>query len=259
MSAEILSDTTSAVGLPDIHVWLTPEEAAQTLSRSLSSVDQQLDQGDMESRVNDEGELQVLICLPKREKPAPVAPTSIERVNATARASMGDTMLPLMHALRQTHGNETARRARGSTRFAWAAAAAMLLAAGGAVAMSVTAATRARTVADVATRKLGEASVWKANDDGAKAALVADKATLAAAHSAMANTNAELTARVDALTTERDRLKGQLAQANDSLHKTEQDLVVERNVEDQLLTAALASHATKAGQPKNQMVADGSN
>jgi hypothetical protein len=265
MSAATLSETTPAVGLPDIHVWMTPEEAAETLSTSLSNVDQQLDQGDMESRVNDEGELQVLICLPKREK-VTTAPAAVERVNATPRASVGDTMLPLMQALRQTQGNDAARRAKRSARFAWATAATILFAAGGAVALSVTAAMKARTIADAATQKLDEAAMRRTNDDGTKAALVADKsaliadkATLAAAHEAMSKTNAELAAKLEALTSERDRLKSQLAQANDALHKTEQDLVVERNVEDQLLTAALANHAAKAGQQKNQVVADGSN
>lgn len=212
----------------------------------------------MESRVNDEGELQVLVCLPKRAKRTMV-PATIERVDATPRASLGDTMLPLMEALRQTQGNDAARRARRSARFAWATAAAILLAAGGTVALSVTAAVRARDVADAATRKLDGAATRQTSEDGAKAALIADKAMLAAAKETTSRTNAELTARLDALTSERDRLKGQLAQANDALHKTEQDLVVERNVEDQLLNAALASHAAKAGQMKNQMVADGSN
>ncbi|HEY2589574.1 MAG TPA: hypothetical protein VGI81_27760 [Tepidisphaeraceae bacterium] len=259
MSAETLSAETSGVGLPDIHVWMTPEEAAETLSTSLSSVDQQLDQGDMESRVNDEGELQVLVCLPKREKPKAMVPATIERVDATPRASLGDTMLPLMEALRQTQGSDAARRAKRSARFAWATAAAILLAAGGTAALSVTAATRARAVADTATCKLDEAATRQTNDDDAKAALIADKATLAAAQASMSKTKGELAAKLDALTSERDRLKGQLAHANDALHKAEQDLVVERNVEDQLLTAALASHAAKAGQPKNQVVADGSN
>ena len=259
MSAEILCETTPAVGLPDIHVWMTPEEAAETLSTSLSSVDRQLDQGDMESRVNDEGELQVLVCLPKREKRATAAPAAIERVNAMPRASVGDTMLPLMAALRQTQGNDAARRARRSARIAWAAAAAILLAAGGTVAMNVTAAMRARTLADAATHKLDEAATRQTNDDGTKAALIADKETLAAAQDAISKTNAELTTKLEALTSERDGLKNQLAQVNDSLRKAEQDLVVERNVEDQLITAALANHAAKAGQPKNQVVADGSN
>lgn len=266
MSVATLSETTPAVGLPDIHVWMTPEEAAETLSTSLSNVDQQLDQGDMESRVNDEGELQVLICLPKPEKRLAAPGPAVERVNATPRASVGDTMLPLMQALRQTQGNDAARRAKRSARFAWATAATILLAAGGTVALSVTAAMRARTIADAATQKLDEAAMRRTNDDGTKAALVADKsaliadkATLAAAHEAMSKTNAELAAKLDALTSERDRLRGQLAQANDALHQSEQDLVVERNVEDQLLTAALANHAAKAGQQKNQVVADGSN
>jgi hypothetical protein len=247
---------------------MTPEEAAETLATPLSSVDQQLDQGDMESRVNDEGELQVLVCLPKRSKRAVAvaAPASIERVNATPRGSVGDTMLPLMEALRQTQGNDAARRARRSARIAWATAAAILLAAGGTVALSVTSAMRARTLADSAAQKLDEAASRQTSDDGAKAALLADKAVLAAdkanlsaGQEAASKTNSELTAKLEAIASERDQLKGRLAQANDALHKSEQDLVVERNVEDQLLTAALANHAAKAGQSKNAVVADGSN
>lgn len=260
MSAETLAETTPAVGLPDIHVWMTPEEAAETLSTSLASVDRQLDQGDMESRVNDGGELQVLICLPKRPKAEP-ATMVIDRVNTlpVVRASIGDEMLPLVQAMRQVQGNDGVRRARRAARIAWAAAAAILLAAGGTTALSVTAAMRARNLATAATQKLDDTTAQQNNADSENVALQTDKAALAAADESLTKANAELSAKLQALCAERDGLKTQLAQANDALHKSEDQLVVERNVEDQLIQAALASHAAKAGQLKNQVVADGSN
>ena len=245
----------AVAGGPDIHVWMTPEEAAQTLLLPVETVERQLDEGDLDSRVNEDGMLEVLICLPKRAE-ADVeteveAPLPMVREPAM-QVTLGQTMLPLIHAMRHTHtmGDEV-RLARRSARRAWAMAAAVLIAAGGAVAVSAGFAVRARTMTAQITRQLDQSSTQTAS-------LVTDKDTLAASAETLREANAELTSKLNKLNEEQGRLKSQLSLANESLTKAQGDLAVERNVEDQLLQAALASHAAK-GMPKNQVVADGSN
>lgn len=242
-------------GGPDIHVWMTPEEAAQTLSIPAENVERQLDEGDLDSRVNEDGMLEVLICLPKRAAaPAHEPETRMPIVREPAEpVTIGQTMLPLIQAMRHTHtSGDEARRIRRSARRAWSAAAAILVLAGGAVAVSASFAVRARSVAAQITQKLDESSEQATN-------LVNDKESLAASRETLREANAELTAKLSKLTEEQDRLKTQLSQATESLTKVQGDLVVERNVEDQLLQAALASHAAKASLARNQVVADGSN
>lgn len=275
------TDTASPVafiGGPDIHVWMTPEDAAKTLSMPVENVERQLDEGDLDSRVNEDGMLEVLIVLPKRSGAAPAEPEAVFEPDMSSETEMeleaemqpesetrlslvretdepvtlGQTMLPLIHAMRHTHtSGDEIRRARRSARRAWVAAAAILVLAGGAVATSATYALRARTTADQVARQLDQSSTETAS-------LVSDKDTLAASQETLRGANAELTAKLAKLTAEQDQLKTQLTQTTDSLTKAQGDLVVERNVEDQLLQAALASHAAK-GTPAKQVVADGSN
>lgn len=275
----------SFVGGPDIHVWMTPEEAARTLSTPVENVERQLDEGDLDSRVNEDGMLEVLIVLPKRSSTAPTElklvsdseiayepetmpeeaesmadsqtelepETRLSLVRETEEPiTLGQTMLPLINAMRHTHtSGDEIRRARRAARRAWAAAAAIFVLAGGAVATSATYALRVRTTADQITQQLDQSTATAAN-------LTSDKDTLAASQETLREANAELTAKLTKLTAEQDQLRTQLSQATGSLAKAQGDLVVERNVEDQLLQAALASHAAK-GIPAKQVVADGSN
>lgn len=253
MTTEMASPAAVMSG-PDIHVWMTPEEAAQALSTPVEAVERQLDEGDLDSRVNEEGMLEVLICLPKRAPaPAPEPEVRLPAVRPIAEpVTLGQTMLPLIHAMRHTHtSGDEIRRARRSARRAWAMAAAVLIAAGGAVAVSAGFAVRARSLAAQVTGQLDQSSAQAAN-------LVTDKDTMAASVETLREANAELTARLGKLDEAQERLKSQLTKANESLTKAQGDLAVERNVEDQLLQAALASHTAK-GTPKNQVVADGSN
>lgn len=281
----MITDTASPtviLGGPDIHVWMTPEDAACTLSTPVENVERQLDEGDLDSRVNEEGMLEVLICLPKRSETAPAEPVvlgevederdmeaklkiesdplveaapemGLSLVRETAEPiTLGQTMLPLIHAMRHTHGSgDEIRRARRSARRAWAAAAAAFLLAGGAVAASIAYVLQARTTTSEVTQQLDQSAAQTAT-------LASDKDTLAASQESLREANTELTAKLTKLTAEQDQLKTQLSQATGSLTKAQGDLAVERNVEDQLLNAALASHAAKATQPK-QVVADGSN
>lgn len=259
---------------------MTPEDAAGTLSMPVENVERQLDEGDLDSRVNEEGMLEVLICLPKRSDMTPAEPemlsevifepevapdaemesepqieseTRLSRVRETAEpVTLGQTMLPLIHAMRHTHSSgDEIRRARRSSRRAWVAAAAVFLLAGGAVAVSVTYAFQARSTASQVTQQLDQSAAQSAT-------LVSDKDSLAASEETLREANAELTAKLTKLTAEQDQLKTQLSQATETLTKAQGDLAVERNVEDQLLQAALASHAAKAN-PQKQVVADGSN
>jgi hypothetical protein len=261
MTTDIESPEARIAG-PDIHVWMTPEDAAQTLSTPVEDIERQLDEGDLDSRVNEDGMLEVSICLPKRTSAQPemrltLASESIlsEPIirEATPPAMIGQTMLPLIQAMRHTRtGGDELRVARRSARRAWAMAAAILLAAGGVVGVSVNAAIGSRNVAADATQKLDQTS-------SQTAILINDKETLTASQETLRETNAELATKLMKLAADQDRLKSQLTEATDSLTKVQGDLVVERNVEDQLLQAALASHAAKGSPMKNQVVADGSN
>ena len=252
---------------PDIHVWMTPEDAAATLSTPVESIERQLDEGDLDSRVNLDGMLEVSICLPKRtsattetrlslvSEPVVSDPILSEAVvsQTMPQATIGQTMLPLIQAMRHTHtGGDELRLARRSARRAWAAAAAILLASAGVVGVSVNAAIGSRNVAAEATQRLDQTSTQQAT-------LINDKETLAASQESLRETNAELATKIVKLSADQDHLKAQLTEATESLTKAQGDLVVERNVEDQLLQAALASHAAKGSPAKNQVVADGSN
>lgn len=266
------------LGGPDIHVWMTPDEAAKTLSVAIENVERQLDEGDLDSRVNEEGMLEVLICLPKRSSAAPADPESvIESVEEfeleitdapqmepeetqlslarenTEPVTLGQTMLPLIHAMRHTHtSGDEIRRARRSARRAWLATAAMFVLAGGAVAASATYALRTRDEAAQLAQRIDRSFAESAT-------LINDKETLAAKQETLQEANADLTAKLDKLNAEHERLQTQLSQTTESLSKAQGDLVVERNVEDQLLQAALASHAAKGNPNKNPVVADTSN
>jgi len=187
----------------------------------------------------------VLICLPTRASAPRIDELSSVEETLRPAATIGQTMMPLIQAMRYTStAGDDLRIARRSVRRAYALAAAVILAAGGAVAISGTLAVRAQRASNQATQHVDDAALETAKTTDERTTLETEKQTLAG--------------QVEMLSAERDQLKSQLAQATDSLTKVQGDLVVERNVEDQLIQAALASHAAK-GSSKNQVVADGSN
>lgn len=210
-------------GRPDVHVWMTPEEAAETLATSVSDIDRRLDEGDLESRVAEDGALQVLVCLPKRTTPA----TAVVVPRLARPAAPAQSLMPLARAMSWAQADRV-REAERSARRGWTAAAAMLLAAG-----------------------VAGYFAWNTNPPAA--------ATQITATPDLSGQLADASASVSSLSAERDTLRAQVAHANQKLAKVEAELVVDRNVEETLIKAALAARAAKESQPKSPVFADSSN
>jgi hypothetical protein len=215
---------------PHIHLWVTSREAADMLHCDERDIHEQMDAGDLETRVTEAGVEEVLICLPSRD---PLMPTDDDDLTildeldpsaATTRANAAPAedpdlhsgLLPMMQALRWTQ-SDGIRRARRSARLAWAVAAVLALTAGGAIAVLVLEATshhrQIETMAD---------EVQSVSD--ANTRLAGDKIQLA-----------------------RDLLD--LRQSNS---KIQEELAVDRDVEDTLLKAAVKA---KGGVPANNATA----
>lgn len=67
----VAASTSSAVveqSRPEIHIWMSSDEAAATLGASEQSIRRKIDQGDLEMRVADDGSRQVLVALPQRQR-----------------------------------------------------------------------------------------------------------------------------------------------------------------------------------------------
>jgi hypothetical protein len=224
-------------GRPDVHVWMTPLEAAEELGCTEGQINRRLDEGDFESRVNRNGVLQVSVCLTKRpdidETPvarampiiktlAPVAPAP-----APASAAIAGMIMPFAPPMSWQKVMEL-KRARRSSRIAWASAAAMFLIAGAAALYSYT------------------------------STLVAVPPTVAQAPD-LSQKISDASAKATTLVAERDALAAKLAESKQALSKVQAELTVDRNVEDTLFKAVLASHEAKAGQAKSPVLADISN
>ena len=214
---------------PSIHIWMTPEEAAEEMGTLVAEVDRELDQGDLETRVNREGVLQVLVNLnakPVTDQAPPVEPTlptvtTLAPLAPEPQPAVSGTLMPLMAPLSWQKTLQL-RRAERSARWGWAAAAAMFLMAAGALYLAATPAPA------------------PANNSAQIASQLAD-----------------VTNTVSALTVERDSLRSQLAQNNATLSKVQSELAVDRNVEDTLLKAALAAKANQS--TKSQIVTASTN
>jgi hypothetical protein len=208
---------------------MTPQEAAEELGAPVGAIDRRLDEGDFESRVNRDGVLQVLVCLTKRPVIEPQQPSRVMPTVTTlpalvpAMPAVGGTLMPFGPAMSWQKLVEL-RRARRSARFAWTAAAAMFLVA-------------------------SAAAIYTATLVTSPAPNAPDLSGQLASTSAAANT----------LASERDTLRAQLAQSNQELVKVQSELVVDRNVEDTLIKAALAAHAAKTSQARSSLLADSSN
>ena len=114
------------------------------------------------------------------------------------------------------------RRARRSARLAWSVTAAMLL--GGSAAAVVT----ARTIGEARERVRSlSAQIDRMSDS------------------------------TNTLSTERDQLIGQLADARQTLARTEGELAVDRRIEDTLIKAVLAAHSAPPDGPGPTILANG--
>jgi hypothetical protein len=215
---------------PHVHLWVTSHEAADLLHCEEREIHEQMDSGDLETRVTEAGVEEVLICLPSRDPFMPLddddltileelEPTDSRKPTSNASTDDPDLrsgVLPMMQALRWTQ-SEDIRRARRSARIAWALAAIFALAAGGAitaVALEMTSHhQQLETMAD---------EVQSVSD--ANTRLAGDKIQLS-----------------------RDLLD--LRQSNS---KIQEELAVDREVEDTLLKAAVRA---KGGIPANNATA----
>ncbi|HSU66733.1 MAG TPA: hypothetical protein VLJ39_07670, partial [Tepidisphaeraceae bacterium] len=207
---------------PDIHIWMTPEDAAQTLATPVSVIDRQLDEGDLDSRVTRDGVLEVLICLPKKR--IPLANPTMQVVNVPARVPRHHDVMPIARAFNWTN-QEQVERAYRSSRRAWTVAAAMLLVAG-------------------ATAYVGRVTAPAAEVLPQPLAAVTPSPIVPDLSEPLAQTSKELSQ----VSADRDHLRDVLDQAQKTLEKTKEELAVDRNVEDQLIKAALANHAARSGK-----------
>jgi len=188
-------------------------EAAAALGLSLPQLAQKLDQKELERRVAEDGRVEVLVGLPRGNNfihatqptrdDVSVAEGADQSIVSRVSPQVEQMILPMMHALRWNHARDI-RRARRAAGIAWAAAAALFLALGAAAAitgnMMLASHDQLRTLADHAQR---------ASDS------------------------------LQAISAERDQLRGQLAAVNQAAARAQGELTVERKVEDTLFKAAL--------------------
>src|SRR5947209_7479026 len=124
---------------PSVHVWMTLDEAAQTLGTPTALLSCQIELGELESRLSDEGAAEVLIALPprcERSQAAERVGVSIVADNAQssdaanlpseAIPALAGALLPMLQSMRQAQLQEV-RGAKRSARMAWSFAAVVLV------------------------------------------------------------------------------------------------------------------------------------
>ena len=132
----------------------------------------------------------------------------------------GPTLLPMSSSTRWRAFQKT-NAPRRAARVAWSAAAAMSLVAATASLIAQSIATGARERSAVLARRLEMVSL-----------------------------------AVNDLSTQRDRLRGQLADTTDELSKVQGELTIDRNVEDTLFKAIQTAQAHKPVDSKSPQFAD---
>jgi hypothetical protein len=215
--------------LPDIHVWMTPQDAASTLGVEESLIEAQIECGDLETRITLDNAREVLIRLPRRAgSPMAAAFSTQRRIKAddqlvTHALSHGSlTLLPIANGTRKNRTREALQPSL-STRLAWTSMAAILL--------------LSCALGLVASSHAGNQRLQARN---------------------LAGELEKASAKAEALSAEREQLRDQLTQLHQSAAQTEEQLAVERNVEDQLLKAAIAAHNARAAQGQAAVFADSS-
>jgi len=218
---------------PHVHLWVTSREAADLLHCDERDIHEQMDSGDLETRVTNDGVEEVLICLPNRDPLMPadeedeltildeqISPRSKSKPRAQAAPEedpeVTSGVLPMMQALRWTQADGI-QRARRSAKIAWAVAAVLVFTTIGSIAAvvleGITHRHQLETMAD---------EVQSVSD--ANTRLAGDKIQMA-----------------------RD-----LMDLRRSNSKIQEELAVDREVEDTLLKAAVKA---KGGVPANNATA----
>ena len=216
MTAE--TSSSGALDAPsDIYLWMTVAEAAETLDDSVETIQLWARDGDLESRLNEQGEIDVLVRL--SSKPRSLTAPGILSVQER-RMPGGPALLPLPRSTRWNPRSGTAAAHRLNP-LAWSVAAAMTLVAGTASLIAASIAVGSRDKSADLSRKL-------------------DMVSLA----------------VDDLSTQRDQLRGQLTNSNEELTKVQGELAVDRNVEDTLFKAIQTAQAQKSLIARSAQFAD---
>jgi len=219
---------------PSVHVWMTLDKAAQTLGTPAALVSCQIELGELESRLSDEGAAEVLIALPPRCERSQAAervgvsivadkaqPSDAGNLPSETIPALAGALVPMLQSMRQAQLQEV-RGAKRSARMAWSFAAVMLLAISAGAALGV------RAIA-LSRQRLSDMNE-KAQRSGAEIAAVA---------------------------AERDALRSRLSEAREAAARVEGELAVERQVEDTLFKAALASHASGKTPANSPVFANG--
>lgn len=233
MTAQTLS-ANSAGSAPSVHVWLTIDEAARTLGTSPELISCQLQLGELESRVNQDGVQEVLIALPPRtdtsgsaERVTVSIVTDIDEVAESSVQSpesmpaIATALAPLLQSMRRAQAEEVLG-ARRAARVAWAVAAVMILAVGAGMPVGV----HEWTAVHAQVQNLSQA--------------------LNQTHTAVGQIDAE-----------RESLRAQLVEAREAAVRAEGELAVERKVEDTLFKATLASHVVPKTDANTPALANG--
>lgn len=210
-------------GRPDIHVWMSLEEAADAMAISVAEIHEKIDLAELESRINRQGVTEVLVLLPQQRPSIDVVgeveiEAEVEEADAT-----GTTLESLLTSVEETSVDE-ARQARRSARLAWATAMAMFL--------------------GVCGTSIFAAYTW------------ADSQNQLQDMAAKLSQTSETAGR---LSGERDKLAAQITEYRQATARAQGELAVERKIEDTLFKAALNARANVPARPARTAVADTSN
>jgi hypothetical protein len=238
-----MSTQHAADSQPHIHLWVTSREAADMLHCDERDIHEQMDSGDLDTRVTEAGVEEVLICLPSRDPLMPAdevdeltiledqtSPQATSRRTTSQRTApqmrveaapeedpeLVSGVLPMMQALRWTQADGI-KRARRSAKIAWAIAATLVFTTIGSIAAVVLEASMHRRQLETMADEVQSVS-------DANTRLAGDKIELA-----------------------RD-----LQELRQSNSKIQEELAVDREVEDTLLKAAVKA---KGGVPANNATA----
>lgn len=251
-SVASVADSGGIHGRPDIHLWLSIEEASTRLGVPAPLIHEQVARGEIEARVGSDGMREVFVRLPHRCVPGdrfePIAisivpdelPASEERtafdpdpvaISPTlsrggelmvqpVRPSVEQMLVPMMQALRWQQAPAEIRRSRRAARVGWAAAGVML---------GIACAASAFT-----TR------------------------VLLVTHSrlqSMSNRLNRMSEAASTLAAERNQLRGQLVESRQAVGRVQDELAVDRKIEETLIKAALAARAARNNEPARQALA----
>jgi hypothetical protein len=264
-------------GISEIRVWMTLREASFTMKKAMSAIDEDVRAGRMESRLSETGAIEVLASMPLIEaevKPLVAQASQQSAVDALAASLMAmspnkpsntevlmERAAPMFKSARRGAASTfwlTLRSmgmgldfTRRSTLSAVKLIGRFILAV---FKLGATATTSLLAGAGRLIPSLGQ--LWRPSLTpwAAVAVILLLLGSMAAgigfgprkAPPDLTDKLQAATASAEAMVAERDQLKAQLAEANEALAKAQNDLTVERNIEDTLFKAIQSAKATQA-------------